>query len=127
MRTGSSSRGKPSVRRKNFLALRSAAKRRPVLMQRTNLCEKPSRAGEGDGSELLHPGAELELPGPGAAVLAVNGEIAARDRVGVEQRVGPAPRTTRIAGAADCAVDDEMRDVDVLRRELAGEALRKAA
>src|SRR5262244_2136708 len=72
-------------------------------------------------SELLHPGAELDLPGPGAARLAVNMEVGFGDGVGIEVVVGAA------AGRADGAIDDEMRDVDVLGRELARHALGQPA
>ena len=52
------------------------------------------RAGRHPRSECLDPGPQLDLPGPGGAVLPVEMEIAVGDRIGIEQRVGPrlAPR-----------------------------------
>src|SRR5712691_6156124 len=78
--------------------------------------------------EILHPGPELDLPGPGAAVLAVDVEIGLRDRLRLEHAVGAAPVGARIAARSlDAAIDDEMRDMDVLRRQLARHALGEAA
>src|SRR5258708_3681797 len=85
---------------------------RPKLTGGRARCRvRPSR-----GSELLDPGPELDLRGPGAARLAQHMKIGLGDGVGVEHRVGlvgglGAPR------AADAAVDDEMRDVNALGRE----------
>src|SRR5439155_18592337 len=74
--------------------------------------------------EILDPRAEFDLPGPGAAVLAVEIEIALRDRRRLEHSVG----TARVAALPlDAAVDDEMGDMNVLWRELARHALRQAA
>src|ERR1700730_2590460 len=74
--------------------------------------------------EILHPRAQLDLPGPGAAMMAVNVEIGLRDRRRLEHHVG----TARIATQPlDAAVDDEMGDMDVLRCKLARHALRQAA
>src|SRR6202030_4278653 len=75
----------------------------------------------------LDPGPQLDFPSPGAALLAVEVEILGGNGVRVEQAVGAACTGARVAGPADGAVDDEMADMDVLRRELAGEALRQAA
>src|SRR5229473_3062959 len=86
----------------------------------------PLRLGQ-PGSERLDPGPQLDLPGPSAAVLAVEVEILLGDGVGVEQAVRAAPAGTRIARLADTAVDDEMTDMDVLRRQFAGKALRQPA
>src|SRR6266849_5373589 len=69
----------------------------------------PLRLGQ-PGSERLDPGPQLDLPGPSAAVLAVEVEILLGDGVGVEQAVRAAPAGTRIARLADTAVDDEMTD-----------------
>ena len=76
-------------------------------------------------SERLDPRPEFELPGPGAARLAQGVQIGLGDRLGIEQRL----RTVGVldaAGAADSAVDDEMGDMDAVRRELARQALRRA-
>src|SRR5258708_8693935 len=74
--------------------------------------------------EILNPRAQLDLPGPGAAMLAVDVEIGLRNRRRLEHPVG----TARIAAQPlDAAVDDEMGDMDVLRCKLARHALRQAA
>src|SRR5713101_2888099 len=74
--------------------------------------------------EILHPRAQLDFPGPGAAVLAVDIEIGLRYCRRLEHSVG----TARVAALVlDAPVDDEMGDMDVLRRELARHALREAA
>src|SRR5580658_2422558 len=78
-------------------------------------------------SEFLDPRPQLHLPGPGAAVLAVDMEIGGGDGVGVEERIVSRLSPAGVAGLADAAVDDEMADMDVLGRKLAGEALREAA
>src|SRR5439155_9237784 len=73
-------------------------------------------------SKLLHPGPQLQLPAPGTARLLQNVPIALRDRIGIEHRI----RLVRGLGtrrAADAAVDDEMRDMDAVRREFACHAL----
>src|SRR5260221_4885002 len=74
--------------------------------------------------EILHPRAQLDFPGPGAAVLTVDVQIGLRDRRRLEHPVG----TARVAAQAlYAAVDDAMGDMDVLRRKLARHALRQAA
>src|SRR6185295_9475964 len=78
-------------------------------------------------SEFLEPGPELELPGPGAAMLPVDIQVALRDLVGQQHAVIAAIRGPRVLSRPDAAVDHEMRDVDVLRRQLARHALRQAA
>src|ERR1700719_157376 len=78
--------------------------------------------------ELLDPGPQLDLPGPGAAVLAVDVQIALRDGLGGEHSVIAARGGPDIAARPrDAAVDDEMADMDVLGCELAGHALGEAA
>src|SRR6266446_8269210 len=79
-------------------------------------------------SEFLDPGPQLDFPGPGAAVLSVYVQVVLRDLVGEEHTVRTALPRSRIARAPrDPAVDDEVRDVDSLRRELPRHALREAA
>src|SRR5579864_5412709 len=56
-------------------------------------------------SEILHPGPQLDFPRPGAAVLAVEVEIALGDRVGIEEPVGAALVGARVAMLGDAAVD----------------------
>src|SRR5260370_32692526 len=73
-------------------------------------------------SELLHPGPQLDLPGPGAARLVQQVHIAFGDRVGVEQAVGLVGGLGA-AVAADAAVDYHVRDMDALRGELPPHAL----
>src|SRR5215468_4091396 len=77
-------------------------------------------------SELFDPGPQLHFPGPGAARLLQHVPVAQRDGVGIEHGVRPVggfgPRC-----AADAAVDDEMRDMNALRRQLARHALRQSA
>src|SRR5579859_495533 len=80
--------------------------------------------------EALHPGPQLDLPGPGAALLAPDVQVGPRDLVRVERAVGAALARllakdgARIVRAlADAAVDDEVRDVDAPGRELARHAL----
>ena len=53
-------------------------------------------------------------------------EVVGGDGVGVEQRIGLV-RRRGAPGPGDAAVDDEMGDVDSLRREFARHALRQAA
>src|ERR1051326_2936286 len=76
------------------------------------------------GSEILDPGTELDLPGPGAALLPVEIEIAVGNGVRIEQRVGAARGALRVG---DSAVDHDVADMDVLRLQLAREALGEAA
>src|SRR4029077_14357693 len=78
-------------------------------------------------SELFDPGPQLELPRQGAAVLPVDVQVTLRDLVGQQHGVLAPLGGARVASRLDAAVDDEMRDVDVLRRELARQALREAA
>src|SRR5689334_5363907 len=80
-----------------------------------------------DVSVFFDPGPELDLGRPSAAMLAMDGEIAGRDRVRFQECVRAAILAARIAGLADAAIDHEMRDMDVLRCELARHALRQAA
>src|SRR5438067_2437426 len=81
----------------------------------------------GDSMQFLDPGAQLDFPRPGAARLAVELEIALRDRIGIEQAVGAALVGARVARLGDAAVDDDVADMDVVRLQLAREALRQAA
>jgi hypothetical protein len=61
-----------------------------------------------------------------AAVLAVDVEIGLGDGVGLQEAVVAACGASGIALLLDAAVDDEMGDVDVLRREFPGHALGEA-
>src|SRR3954463_1029155 len=76
--------------------------------------------------KLLHPRPQFQFPGPGAARLLQHVPVAQRNGVGIEHRVGPVGGF-RPRSAADTAVDDEVRDVDALRRQLARHALGEAA
>src|SRR5262245_17472880 len=67
-------------------------------------------------SKLLHPRPQLELPGPRAAVLAVHIQVTLRDFVRQQHAVLAALAGTGVVARLDAAVDDEMRDVNVLRR-----------
>src|SRR6266508_967166 len=88
-------------------------------------CARPTRYR---ASEPLDPGAQLDFPGPGAAVLSVYVQVVLRDLVGEEHPVRAALARPRVARAPrDPAVDDEVRDVDALGRELPRHALREAA
>src|SRR5207249_2464775 len=79
-------------------------------------------------SKPLDPGTKFELPRPGAAVLAVHVKVVPGDLVGQQHAVlAPLIRARVSRRLADPAVDDEMRDVDAFRRQLARHALRKAA
>src|SRR5215467_12516193 len=66
--------------------------------------------------KLFHPWPHLDLPGPAAARLGEEEEVALCDRVGIEHRIG-------MVGAlgpprrADAAVDHHMGDVNALRAE----------
>ncbi len=53
-------------------------------------------------------------------------QIGLGDRLGIEQRIGPIG-VLDAAGAEDSAVDDEMGDMDPVRRELARQALSEPA
>src|SRR3546814_10728014 len=83
----------------------------------------------------LDPGSQLDLPGPGAAVLAMHVEVGLGDRVRRQQRV-VGQRVVGLctvglctigAGPADASVDDEMRHVDAPRLQLAGQRLAESA
>src|SRR5580700_4866605 len=78
------------------------------------------------GSELLHPGAQLDLPRPGAARLVRHLPVGLGDGVGIEETVRVVVRILP-AGTADPAVDYEMRDMHPLRRQLARHAGRQPA
>src|ERR1700735_2537400 len=77
-------------------------------------------------SKLLEPGPQLDLPGPGTAMLPQQIEIALRNGIRIEhgvrlvRRIGP-------ARAQNAAVDDNMGDVDALRLQLPRHALRQPA
>src|SRR2546421_7496080 len=87
-------------------------------------CARLTRYG---ASELLDPGPQLDFPGPGAAVLSVYVQVVLRDLVGEEHPVRAALARSSIARATrDPAVDDEVRDVDALGRQLPRHALREA-
>src|SRR5580693_5296343 len=77
-------------------------------------------------SKLLHPWPQFHLPGPGAARLLQDAPIAFRDRVGIEHGVR-AIGWVDAGRAADAAINDEMRDVNALRRQFARHALRQSA
>src|SRR5690606_20550549 len=74
--------------------------------------------------ECLHPRPELDFPGPGAALLAMDRQIGFRDRV----RIEPFVLACAIAAVrrANRAVDDKMCDMQVLRLKFARHALREA-
>src|SRR5260370_38943958 len=78
-------------------------------------------------SEVLDAGAQFDLPGPGAARLAVQRQIGGSDRVRIEQAVGAALVGARIALFSDAALDPDGADMDVLRLQLPRQALRQAA
>src|SRR6266704_973007 len=77
--------------------------------------------------ERLHPRSELHLPGPGAAVLAVDVEVGLGDRIGLQQAVSAALTRAWIALLLDAAVYYEMRDVNVLGLQLTRHALSETA
>src|SRR5690348_7100242 len=83
-------------------------------------------------SPLLAEGANFELEGPGALRLLVELPVGFRDgsgrhqQVGVIEGIGPErlqPPPTHPFGV-DAGIDDEVRDMDVLRPELARRRLR---
>src|SRR4029079_9512793 len=76
--------------------------------------------------ELLDPGSQLDLPRPCVARLTRNVKVGIGDGVRVEQRVCAFGRHRSTRGP-NPPVDHEVRDVDVLRRELARHALRETA
>src|SRR6476619_7269774 len=77
-------------------------------------------------SKLLDPRPQFQFPGPGTARLLQHVPVAQRNGIGIEHRIrsvgGLGAR-----GAANAAVDDEMRDVIALRRQFARHALGEAA
>src|SRR5262249_31833889 len=76
-----------------------------------------------EASERLDPWPQLDLEAPGAAMLAMDRKIGFGDRIRREAAV----RTVTIdglPGRLDLAVDDEMRDMDILRAEFARHRLR---
>src|SRR5690242_5844636 len=75
----------------------------------------------------FNPRTKLDLRRPRAPLLAMHVKVSLGDRVGLEQAIGSALIGARIVAAANPAIDDEMRDVNVLRRQFARHALRKAA
>src|SRR5258708_15827363 len=75
----------------------------------------------------LDPGPQLDLPGPGAARLAVQREIGLGDRVRVEEPVRAAFVGARVAFLGDAAIDNDVAYMDILRLQFASEALREAA
>src|SRR5215470_16327343 len=80
----------------------------------------------GHRSEAFDPRSQLYLQGPGAARLAQDLDVGLRDSV----RIKGAVRAVRRIGtpcATHAAVDDEMRDMDAFRPQLARGALRQAA
>src|SRR4030081_1409290 len=77
-------------------------------------------------SKLLHPRPHLDLPAPRTSRLLEQMQIAPRDGIRIECRVGLVGRLGA-ACRADAAVDHHVGDVDALGAELAGHALRQAA
>src|SRR5436189_3137481 len=71
-------------------------------------------------SECLDKGPQLDLEAPGAAMLAMDGEISLGDRIGRQLAVRP---LGLLPNRLDLAVDDEMRDMDVLGPEFARHGL----
>src|SRR6266849_8912959 len=76
--------------------------------------------------KLLHPRPQFQLPGPGAARLLQHVPVTEGNGVGVEHRIRPVLRFGA-RGASKAAVDDEMRDVNSLRRQFARHALGEPA
>src|SRR6476620_823071 len=79
-----------------------------------------------NASEFLDPGSQFHFPRPRAARLLQYAPITQGNRIGIEHRVRPVGRlgANRTANAA---VDDEMRDMNALRRQFARHALRQSA
>src|SRR5262245_57135461 len=100
-----------------------AVLRVPALMR----TPRPPQSGSTHSlpSEPFHPGAQLHLPRPGAARLLQHMQIALRDGVGVEIAVGGhiAALDAALLGVAHAAVDDKVRDMDALGRQLPGHGL----
>src|SRR5260221_10677555 len=76
--------------------------------------------------KLLHPWPQFHFPGPGAARLLQHAPVTQGNGIGIEHRIRPVGWLSA-RGAANAAVDDEMRDVNALRRQFARHALGKAA
>src|SRR5580700_2412918 len=70
-------------------------------------CDDGAQSPGAFASKLLHPWPQLELEGPGAAVLLHEVQVARGHGVGIEQGVG-AVGGLRAPGAADAAVDHHM-------------------
>src|ERR1700730_18313931 len=77
------------------------------------------------GSERLDPRPHLDLKRPSAARLAQDIEVGLGNRLGIERTVRPVVRV-RVPGAANTAVDHEMRDMDPLWPQFSRRALRQA-
>src|ERR1700730_10051262 len=77
-------------------------------------------------SKLLHPWPQFQLPAPGAVRLLQQAEGAEGNGVGVEQQIRPFFKFGA-RGAANAAIDDEMRDMNSLRRQFARHALGEPA
>src|SRR3546814_3430855 len=74
--------------------------------------------------ELLLPGAQLDLPAPGRAMLARHLVVGFGDGVGVEQRIAT---IVRPRGGTNAAVDHEVGDMQALRLKFAGQRLGQTA
>src|SRR5581483_6597066 len=85
-----------------------------------------TRESDWASSEFFHPGPQFHFPAPGAAWLLQHAPVAERDRIRIEKRIRPVGGVCA-RGAADAAINDEMRDVKALRRQLALHALREPA
>lgn len=76
--------------------------------------------------ERLAPGPKVDLVGPGAAGLAVQGQVVQGDRIGRQEAVlGLVLGDLRPAFGQNLAVDDHVGDVDAVLAELARHALRQ--
>src|SRR5262245_49870993 len=79
---------------------------------------RPQRANIAAAAlELLHPRPHFDFPAPGTAMLHQGAPVDLGDGVGIEEAVGIVGRI-RTLGAANAAVDHEMRDMEALRRQL---------
>src|SRR6188472_1738254 len=85
-----------------------------------------TRNDDGVASELLDPGPHFHFPGPCAARLLQHVPVAQGNGIGIQHRVRPIGGLAA-RGAANAAVDDEMRDMNALRRQFARHALRQPA
>src|SRR6185437_10062805 len=83
--------------------------------------------GAESASERLAPGPQLDLPAPCAAGLSVHLQVGLGNGVRVEQAVLAKRSGARMALAGDSTVDHDVADMDILRMQLAGEGLGKAA